>query len=146
MQKSAFFLGASLLVGVLASGCAGPEKKFGRGVSNLFEIVRMGEVRRSVEQTALFESPDIAYTTGFFRGLNRSLARTGVGVFQVVTFPIPPYDPIWTSYLTPNPVYPDSYKPRLIEDSTFSTDTAIGFSGGDIAPFVPGSRFSIFPH
>jgi len=144
MRNPASLLGAVLLVGVLASGCAGPEKKFGRGVSNLFEIVRMGEMRRSVEQTALFESPDIAYTTGFFRGLNRSLARTGVGVFQVVTFPIPPYDPIWTSYLTPNPVYPDSYKPRLMEDSTFSTDTSIGFSGGDIAPFVPGSRFTIF--
>jgi len=144
MRNPASLLGAVLLVGVLASGCVGPEKKVGRGVSNLFEIVRMGEMRRSVEQTALFESPDIAYTTGFFRGLNRSLARTGVGVFQVVTFPIPPYDPIWTSYLTPNPVYPDSYKPRLMEDSTFSTDTSIGFSGGDIAPFVPGSRFTIF--
>ena len=144
MQKPASFLGAVLLVGVLVSGCAGPEKKFGRGMNNLFEIVRMGDMRRTVEQTALFESSDTAYGTGFFRGLNRSLARTGVGIYEVVTFPIPSYDPVWTSYLTPNPVYPDSYKPRLMEDSTFATDTHIGFSGGDVAPFIPGSRFHVF--
>jgi hypothetical protein len=48
--------------------------------------------------------------------------------------------PAFTEY----PIYPDSYKPSLIDDSTFHTDTALGFSGGDIAPFVPGSRFRIF--
>src|SRR6266700_1707172 len=37
MQKPASFLGAVLLVGMLASGCAGPEKKFGRGMNNVFE-------------------------------------------------------------------------------------------------------------
>jgi hypothetical protein len=41
-------------------------------------------------------------------------------------------------------VYPDSYKPRLLSDSTFDTDTSLGFSGGDVMPFVPGSRFHIF--
>jgi hypothetical protein len=29
-------------------------------------------------------------------------------------------------------------------DSLFATDTAIGYSGGDVAPFIPGSRFRIF--
>ena len=144
MQKSASLLGAVLLAGVLASGCAGPEKKFGRGMNNIIEIVRMGDMRRTMEQSALFESSDTAYGKGFISGLNRSLARTGVGIYEVVTFPIPSYDPVWTSYLTPNPVYPDSYKPRLIEDSNFATDTHIGFSGGDVAPFIPGSRFHIF--
>ena len=144
MRKPASLLGAVLLVGLLASGCAGPEKKFGRGLNNLFEAVRGGEMRRTTEQSALFDSPDTAYSTGFIRGLNRSLARTGLGLYEVVTFPIPSYDPICTSYLTPNPVYPDNYKPRLIEDSNFATDTAIGFSGGDVVPFIPGSRFHIF--
>ena len=144
MRNPASLLGAVLLVGVLASGCAGPEKKFGRGMNNLFEIVRLGEMRRTVEQTALFESSDTAYGGGFFSGLNRSLARTGVGVYEIVTFPIPSYDPVWTSYLNPHPVYPDNYKPRLISDSTFATDTHIGFSGGDVAPSIPGSRFHIF--
>ena len=144
MRKSASLLGAVLLVGALASGCAGPEKKLGRGFNNLFEIVRGGDMRRTVEQSALFESPDMAYTTGFFRGLNRSMARTGIGLYEIVTFPIPSYDPVATSYLSPNPVYPDNYRPRLMEDSMFNTDTSIGFSGGDIAPFIPGSRFRVF--
>ena len=26
----------------------------------------------------------------------------------------------------------------------FDTDTYTGFSGGDIAPFLPGSRFKVF--
>jgi hypothetical protein len=47
-------------------------------------------------------------------------------------------------YLTPGPVYPDSYKPGLVSDSLFDTDTYTGFSGGDVAPFIPGSRFSVF--
>ena len=46
---------------------------------NSAEVVRMGEMRRSVEQTALFDGPEIGYTTGFVRGFNRTLARTGVG-------------------------------------------------------------------
>src|SRR6267378_8643758 len=74
MRNPASFLGAVLLVGVLASGCAGPEKKFGRGMNNLLEIVRMGDMRRTMEQTALFESSDTAYGKGFISGLNRSLA------------------------------------------------------------------------
>lgn len=113
-------------------------------MSNMLEPVRLGEMRRSVEQTGLFEGPDAAYTTGFIRGLNRTLARTGLGVYEVVTAPFPPYDPVLTSYLSPGPVYPDSYQPGLVEDSTFATDTDVGYSGGDAMPFVPGSRFRIF--
>ena len=26
----------------------------------------------------------------------------------------------------------------------FDTDTYTGFSGGDVAPFIPGSRFRVF--
>jgi hypothetical protein len=46
--------------------------------------------------------------------------------------------------LTPSPVYPDSYTPNLVEDSSFATDTNLGFSGGDVNPLMPGSRFRIF--
>ncbi len=144
MRNSSALLGAVLLTGLLAAGCAGPEKKLGRGLNNVFEIVRMGECRRTTEQTALFDSPDTAYTTGVIRGLNRSFARVGVGLYEVVTFPIPSYDPVCTTYLKPNPVYPDNFKPGLIEDSAFATDTTIGFSGGDVMPFIPGSRFRVF--
>ena len=120
-------------------------------MGNLFEVARLGEWRRSVEQSAVFESPDQGYTAGSVTGLNRTLARTGLGVWEIVTFPLPNhsdtannYGPICTSYLTPNPPYPASYKPGLMSGSTFDTDTYTGFSGGDVAPFVPGSRFKIF--
>lgn len=144
MRKSASLLGAVLLLGVLASGCAGPEKKLSRGFSNMFEIVRMGDMRRTIEQTSLFESHDATYSTGVVRGFNRSMARFGIGVYEVVTFPIPSYDPVCTNYLTPHVVYPDNHKPRIMADSLFATDTSIGFSGGDVAPMIPGSRFRIF--
>jgi putative exosortase-associated protein (TIGR04073 family) len=132
------------LAAVFTSGCAGPEQKLGRGISNTFEIVRGGEMRRSIEQTAIFESPSVGYTAGAVCGLNRTLARTGLGLYEIVTSPFPPYHPIWTSYLSPGPVYPESYKPGLISSSTFDTDTYTGFSGGEVAPFVPGSRFRVF--
>lgn len=154
------------LVGLafLAAGCAGPEKKLGRGLLNVTEFARGGEIRRSMEQTYLWENSDSAYTTGFIRGFNRSVARTAIGAYEIVTFPFPSYGPVLTStdriYPDPNmrnqtypfggmvlteyPTYPDSYRPGIIADSTFETDTSLGFSGGDIAPFVPGSRFRIF--
>ena len=144
MRKSFPLLAALGIAGVLATGCAGTEQKFGRGMANLMEPLRMGELRRSMEQTALFDGPDASYSTGFIKGFNRTLARTGIGVYEVVTAPFPPYDPVCTDYLAPGPVYPDSYKPNLVEDSTFSTDTNLGFAGGDVDPVIPGSRFRIF--
>ena len=108
------------------------------------EFARLGEIRRSVEQTALFEQPGGHYTAGFIKGLNKSFARTGVGIYEVVTSPFPPYDPVFTDYLSPNPVYPDNYHPDILDDALFATDTNMGFSGGDVAPYIPGSRFKIF--
>lgn len=144
MRKTLPLLAILLAAIALTSGCANAERKFGRGMANLIEPLRMGEMRRSMEQTALFDGPDTGYTAGFMAGLNRTLARTGIGVYEVVTAPIPPYDPVATDYLAPNPVYPDSYQPSLVEDSTVATDTNLGYSGGDVMPFLPGSRFRIF--
>jgi len=144
MRKSFSALAAVLMVGFLAAGCAGPEKKLGRGMRNFYEVVRGSEMRYTMEQSALFDSPDEAYTTGFVKGFNRSMARTGVGLYEIVTAPIPPYGPVCTNYLKPKLVYPDNYKPRLRSSSIFATDTALGFGGGDVAPLVPGSRFHIF--
>src|ERR1044072_6530833 len=149
---------------VLSAGCAGPERKLGRGVLNVTELARGGEMRRSMEQTTLWENTDSAFTTGFIRGFNRSMARTGIGIYEMVTFPFPSYDPLLTStnriypdpnvrnksypwggmVLTEHPTYPDSYRPGVMDDSIFNTDTALGFSGGDIAPMIQGSRFRIF--
>src|SRR6266571_8054474 len=138
------FLATVAMASTLACGCANTEKKLGRGLSNMFEIVRVGDLRRTMEQTALFDGPDMAYSTGFVQGLNRSLARTGIGIYEVVTAPFPPYDPVCTDHFAPGAVYPDNYLPGLLEDSMFATDSNLGFSGGDVAPFIPGSRFRIF--
>jgi len=144
MRNALFFLGVVTLAALLTPGCAGPEAKLGRGMNNFSEIARGGELRRTMEETAVFDSPDTAYTTGFVRGFDRTMARTGVGLYEIVTFPFPPYHPLFTKYLAPEPVYPDNYKPGLLSDSLFDTDTYVGFSGGDVAPFVPGSRFKVF--
>ena len=65
---------ASAAVALLAVGCAGPEQKLGRGFNNLTEFARMGELRRGVEQTALWDGAESGYTTGAIRGFNRSMA------------------------------------------------------------------------
>lgn len=144
MRKTFPLLAAALVAGALATGCANAEKKFGRGMSNTYEIVRGGDFRRTMEQSAFFEGPEYAQTTGFIKGLHKTLARTGIGIYEVITAPFPSYDPIATDYLSPGPVYPDNHAPGILADQMFASDTYIGFSGGDIAPFIPGSRFRIF--
>jgi putative exosortase-associated protein (TIGR04073 family) len=131
------------VVSILA-GCAGPEQKLGRGINNMTEFARGGEITRSMEQTSIWDGPSTGYTTGFIRGFNKSVTRTALGVYEVVTFPIPSYDPCLTNYLSPDVAYPDSYKPGLLADPVFSPDNNLGYSGGDVVPFIPGSRFRIF--
>jgi putative exosortase-associated protein (TIGR04073 family) len=142
------FLAIAVLAGFFTAGCAGPEEKLGRGITNSLEFARLGEMRDSIEQTAVFGSASEAYTTGAIHGFDRSVERTGIGLWEVVTFPFPnrkgSYGPIDTAHISPSLVYPESYKPHLISDALFDTDTYTGFSGGDVAPFIPGSRFSVF--
>jgi len=137
-------LAIAALAAVFTSGCAGPEQKLGRGVSNTLEFTRMGDIRRSVEQNAVFVSPSYGYTYGAIHGFDQSVVRTALGVYDIATFPLPPYHPLLTRYIKPGSVYPASYKPGLMSEGLFDTDTYTGFSGGDVAPFIPGSRFKIF--
>jgi len=146
MRNTFFLVAALLLLFMFSTGCAGPERKFGRGLNNVTEFTRGGEIRRSMEQTAIFNSPDVAYSAGFFHGFNRSVARTFVGVYEILTFPIPDkgrgdYRPV---FLPENPVYPENYKPHVLADQIFSPDAALGFVGGDVPPFIQGSPFRIF--
>ena len=143
MRKLTSSAVATLAIGLFATGCAGPEQKLGRGISNVTEFARLGEIRRSMEQTAVWEGNDKAYTTGVIRGFNRSLARTAVGAYEILSFPFPPWDPV---LLPSDPVYPDSYAPNLLADPSFGPDAALGFSGGDVAPMIPGSRFRVFDY
>ncbi|MFO1476359.1 MAG: exosortase system-associated protein, TIGR04073 family [Verrucomicrobiota bacterium] len=144
MRNTFSLLAAVALTGLLATGCSNMQQKLGRGTANTTEIIRMGEMRRTMEQTSLTQGAQVGRTTGFVTGLSRSLARTGIGVYEVVTFPFPPYGPVFTDHFAVNPVYPDSYKPGMSDSSTYATDTYLGFSGGDVAPGVPGSRFMVF--
>ena len=103
-------------------------------------------MRRSIEQTAIFGSPEQSRTVGIIHGFDRTIARTGVGLYELVTFPIPnrpmhDYSPI---YHPAGAVYPDSYRPDWVETSTLQPNASLDFSGGDILPIVPGSRFRIF--
>ncbi len=144
MRNTVYLLGSMALLALVGAGCAGPEEKMGRGLSNMGEAVRMGEMERSVEQASLFNGTDTGVATGFIKGLDHTLVRTGVGVYEVVTFPIPPYHPVLTDYMAPKPLYPDGYKPRKWSSAVMDTDHNMGFSGGDVAPWFPGSKFRVF--
>jgi putative exosortase-associated protein (TIGR04073 family) len=144
MRKSIAWMGSLAVLSLVAAGCTGPEQKMGRGFANLTEVVRGNEMERSIEQGGLLEGPDVGVSTGIVQGFNKTLARTGVGAYEMVTFPIPPYGPIWTNYLTPKPSYTDAYKPRKWDSPAFDADHWVGFSGGDVAPFLPWSRFRVF--
>jgi putative exosortase-associated protein (TIGR04073 family) len=144
MRKSLPLFAAMVITGFFATGCANVEQKFGRGMANSMDIVRGGEFRRTMEQRALLDGPEYAATTGLVRGMNRTLARTGIGLWEIVSAPFPPYHPIFIDHFAPGPVYPDNFAPGIIADSMTATDTYLGFSGGDVAPMIPGSRFRVF--
>jgi putative exosortase-associated protein (TIGR04073 family) len=144
MFKKTSSLGALLLVAALVAGCAGAQNKLGRGINNSLEPIRLADWRRSVQQTMLYDSPNANYHTGMVRGFTKTMARTGVGLYEILTFPIPSYDPICTDYITPLPVYPDGLKPGLPDQPVFYPDTDLGFSGGTIGGFIPGGTFRVF--
>jgi len=127
-------------VAVVLSGCTAAEKKLGRGINNFTEPVRMGEFQRSYEQAIVFDGP-AAGTTGIIRGVNRTIGRTVTGFVEIVTFPIPS-DP----YVKPDKlVHTDAYKPRHHSPTIMAQDSKMGFdASGDVIPWAPGSRFSIF--
>ncbi len=158
-MRISILLALSVLACVL-TGCGAMERKLGRGLNNSSEIFRGGELRRSIEQAGLFEGPDAAFSYGMIRGMNRTLARTVIGFSEVVTAPFPPYDPYFFPekwFMDPttkvkaepfsvDPAYPDAYRPRLFSDTIFHTDSRVGFSGGEVIPIIPGSRFRTFEY
>ena len=136
-MRFALSLIAVCALAIVSTGCASAEKKLGRGLRNATEFARMGEMGHSIEQSYMFED---SYAVGAVRGFNRSIARTAVGVFEVITFPIPTK----TIGGFDKATYPDTYQPNKITTTTFETDSSIGFSGSDVAPMLPGSRFRVF--
>jgi len=170
MRKSFVLLTLAGVLALFTAGCSGPSYKLGRGLNNLTEPFRMGEMRRSVEQAQLWNGPRNAFKFGAIQGFNRTLVRTGIGLVEIVTFPFPSYEPfylkkkypsngdvyiggpyrtdqIWSlDFMSEDPRYPDSYSPGPYSDGIFATDTALGFAAGDVFPGIMGSRFHIFDY
>ena len=159
MRKFATLLMATVTVALL-TGCGGATRKLGRGINNFSEPFRMSEMTRSIEQTGLWEGPHTAYTTGVLRGFGRTMARSAIGISEILTFPIPtpdydPYffpekwfeDPFKKVEIDPFRAdlnYPDNYRPQKHHSPIFATDTSVGFAGGELLPWIPGSRFRVF--
>ncbi|TAL06284.1 MAG: exosortase system-associated protein, TIGR04073 family [Verrucomicrobia bacterium] len=144
MRHTFSLIAATALAALFTAGCAGPEKKLGRGVTNATEFARLGDIRREKEQNRLFNSQNDGKATAFIRGFDKSMKRTLLGAYEIVTFPLPSYDPVCTAYVTPRPVYPDNFTPSAMSGPANDTDTHIGFSGGDAAPWLAGCRFRVF--
>jgi hypothetical protein len=146
MRNVTSLLALTALGALFTAGCAGPEQRLGNGFTNLTEFARLGEMRSGVEESAVFDSN---YSTGLIHGFDQSVYRTVCGAYQVVTFPAGDHltdTSFEKKYIPEGTAYPDSYRPGLIDQSTFQTDTYFGFSGGDEFPYVPGSRFAVFPN
>ena len=146
MRNAISLLALTALGALFTAGCTGPENRLGDGINNLTEFARLGEMRASVEQSAVLDSN---YSTGLIHGFDQSVYRTVCGAYQVATFPAGDYltdTSFEKKYIPQGTAYPDSYRPGLIDTTTFQTDTYFGFSGGDEFPYVPGSRFAVFPN
>ena len=144
MRIATNLLAGLALAALFTAGCAGPEQKLGRGFNNTFEVIRMGEMQRSIEQSTIIDGAGVGYTYGVIHGFNKTIARTGVGLYEIVTSPFPSYDPVCTSYLPVKPAEPDNYMVGLPDDPLFETDIYSGFSGGTAFSFLPGNKFSVF--
>lgn len=148
MFKSFSLLTVAVVSSALLAGCAGPEQKLGRGIRNTCEIVRWSSMERSVEQSSLFDSTEKGQTDGVVSGFTQTIARTGMGLVDIVTFPIPfPSYKAWgTNVVSADLQWPDSYKPGNRGAQAMLTDDKLGFAGGTVMPWVPGNRFRIFDY
>jgi putative exosortase-associated protein (TIGR04073 family) len=64
--------------------------KFGRGLVNI--LTGWLEVFHNIIQVSKDENPFLGITVGTIKGIGKTLARTGSGVFDVLTFYMAPYD------------------------------------------------------
>ena len=62
-------------------------RKFGRGLANI--VTGPVEILREIEAAFFDEGPAAAVTYGVVSGIYKTVLREIVGVYEVVTFPIP---------------------------------------------------------
>ncbi len=93
--KAAAFLLAALAVATTAfadiqqppASDYGPTRKLGRGLGNIaFGITELPDSIFSVNYS---EGNSAAWSYGLVRGVGRSFARLGYGIYEVATFPLP---------------------------------------------------------
>ena len=65
----------------------GPTRKLGRGLGNV--LFGPTEVLDSMARVNYAEGNSAAWSYGLIRGIGRSFARLGYGVYEIVTFPSP---------------------------------------------------------
>jgi putative exosortase-associated protein (TIGR04073 family) len=65
----------------------GPTRKLGRGLGNM--LYGSTEIFESMSDVNYAQGNNAAFSYGLVRGLGRTLARLGYGVFETVTFPFP---------------------------------------------------------
>ena len=90
------FLSVILLLSWVGVGLALDDnnclRKGSRGVANIGTSFL--EVFKSTEETFVQDGPVAAGTYGLAKGFAKGLLRFGVGIYEGVTFLIPPYDPV----------------------------------------------------
>ncbi|MCQ9208093.1 MAG: exosortase system-associated protein, TIGR04073 family [Omnitrophica bacterium] len=97
MHKALTILVASLIIfnAIITPCFADPMRKLGRGIANT--LTGVVEIPKQVYQVSKEEHIGKGITWGFLRGLGLGIARTAVGLYEVVTFPFPQpadYEPI----------------------------------------------------
>jgi putative exosortase-associated protein (TIGR04073 family) len=65
----------------------GPTRKLGRGLGNV--LFGPTELLDSMTAVNYEEGNSAAWSYGVVRGIGRSFARLGYGIYEIVTFPIP---------------------------------------------------------
>jgi putative exosortase-associated protein (TIGR04073 family) len=65
----------------------GPTRKLGRGIGNI--AFGSSEILDSISSVNYFEGNSAAFSYGLVRGIGRTLARMGYGVYEVLLFPFP---------------------------------------------------------
>ena len=85
--------------------CDDSLRKLGRGVCN--SITFPFEIPLQIKRTNDVDGPMAAWTYGLLKGVGMTCVRAVVGVYEVITFPIP---------------YPKNYEPLLRDPEFFLED------------------------
>lgn len=96
-MKALLPVAAFLLLGILAHADIqqppasewGPTRKLGRGLGNI--AYGITELPNSMMSVNYFEGNSAAFSYGIVRGLGRTFARLGYGLYDTFLFPFPTY-------------------------------------------------------